>query len=101
MSTALSIGSVGGAAVAAMAWRFRGHLHVTLIAKASFAFGPDGKVTRVAAQPIITAEVHHQNHPARSARFTTDLVPALARAEVLFTGHAHAPAGQTAKSLPV
>jgi hypothetical protein len=78
------------AAAALVAWRSSGQLHVTVIAKATFAFAPDADMARVEPQAILSAEVHHGNNPARSVRFTGDLAPYLARADVLFTGHVHA-----------
>ncbi|WP_437677029.1 DUF2169 family type VI secretion system accessory protein [Sorangium sp. So ce131] len=90
-----------GAAAAAVAWRAQGALHVTVIAKATFAFAPDAVMPRIEPQEILRAEVHHGDHPGRSVRFTTDLAPALARADVLFTGAAHAPPGAPVRSLPV
>ena len=79
-----------GAAAAAVVWRREGRLHVTVIVKSTFAFAPDAAMTRVEPQPILRAEVHHGKHPTRSVQFTSDLVPYLAQADVLFTGHAHA-----------
>ena len=90
-----------GVAATAVAWRAKGQLHLTVIAKATFAFAPDGPMPRVEPQEIFHAEVHHGNNPGRSIRFTSDLAPALARADVLFTGHAHAPPGSDAHSMTV
>ncbi|WP_437927502.1 DUF2169 domain-containing protein [Sorangium sp. So ce291] len=90
-----------GAAAAAVAWRSRGQLNVTVIAKATFAFAPDAETPRVAPQEIFTANVHHDGSPLSSVRFTSDLAPYLARADVLFTGHACAPPGTSVQSLPV
>src|ERR1700722_9739826 len=78
------------AAAALVAWRSGGQLHATVIAKATFAFAPDTDMPRVEPQAILSAEVHHGNNPARSGRFTGDLAPYLARADVLFTGHVYA-----------
>ncbi|MGK4001626.1 DUF2169 domain-containing protein [Sorangium sp. So ce1036] len=90
-----------GTAATAVAWRSRGQLRVTVIAKATFAFAPDAAMPRAAPQPILRAEVHHGDHPARSVRFTSDLAPCLARADVLFTGHAWAPAERPVDALTV
>src|ERR1700722_6818893 len=79
------------AAAALVAWRSGGQLHVTVIAKATFAFAPDTDMPRVEPQAILSAEVHYGNSQARSVRFTSDLAPYLAHADVLFTGHAYAP----------
>ncbi|AUX48537.1 uncharacterized protein SOCE26_100750 [Sorangium cellulosum] len=91
-----------GAAAASVAWRSRGELRVTVIVKATFAFAPDADMPRIEPQRILQGEVHHGNNPARSVRFTSDLAPHLDRADVLFTGHAHAPPpGTPVQSLPV
>jgi hypothetical protein len=79
------------AAAALVAWRSGGQLHVTVVVKATFAFAPDTDMPRVEPQAILPAEVHYGNNPARSVRFTGDLAPYLARADVLFTGYAYAP----------
>ncbi|MDC3957232.1 DUF2169 family type VI secretion system accessory protein [Polyangium jinanense] len=85
----------------AVAWRFEGQLHVTVIAKATFTFAPDAPMSRTEPQEILRSDVHHGNNPARSVRFTSDLAPYLARADVLFTGHAYAPEGNPVQALPV
>ncbi|XXT19764.1 DUF2169 domain-containing protein [Sorangium sp. So ce429] len=90
-----------GVTAAAVAWRTRGLLHVTVIAKATFAFASDAEMPRAAPQEIFEANVHHANDPSRSVRFTSDHVPYLGRADVLFTGHACAPPGTSVLSLPV
>ncbi|WP_434044369.1 MULTISPECIES: DUF2169 family type VI secretion system accessory protein [Sorangium] len=92
---------LSGAAAAAVAWRSRGQLRITVIVKATFAFAPDAEMPRVEPQKIVPGEVHHGNHPGRSVRLTSDLAPHLDRADVLFTGHAHAPPGAPVHSLPV
>src|SRR5262245_45298302 len=48
---------------------------------------------RILPDPILASEVHHGNNPGRSNRAAGDLAPHLARADVLFTGAAHAPDG--------
>ncbi|MDC0740836.1 DUF2169 family type VI secretion system accessory protein [Polyangium mundeleinium] len=88
-------------AAAAIAWRTAGQLHLTVIAKATFAFVPDADMQRADPQPILRAEVHHGNNPSRSVRFTTDVAPYLGRADVLFTGHAYAPPERAAQPLPL
>jgi hypothetical protein len=101
---ALSQGAVlpaPAAACAAMAWRQKGQLYVTVVAKATFAFASDAPMTRVKPKPVVREEVHHDNFPARSIRFTPDLVPRLERADVLFTGHAHVPGGGVLETMPV
>ncbi|XXT19113.1 DUF2169 domain-containing protein [Sorangium sp. So ce429] len=90
-----------GAAATAVAWRSRGQLRVTVIVKATFAFAADAEMPRVEPQQVLPGEVHHGNNPGRSVRLTSDLAPHLDRADVLFTGHAHAPPGAPVHSLPV
>src|SRR5262245_9149366 len=84
---------VGSVSAATLAWRYRGALRVTVIAKATFAFAEDAPMSATAPQEMFRAEVHHGNNPARSIRFTADLAPYLERADVLFTGDAHALGG--------
>ena len=93
--------AVGKVAADALVWRHKGELRVTVITKATFAFASDAPMTRVEPLKITREEVHHGDHPARSIRFTTDLVPHLTRADVLFTGHAHVPSGGRLETLPV
>ena len=69
---------VGKAAAAAVAWRFRGELRVTVIVKATFSVAPDVAMTRV--EPEATA--------------ANELAPYLKRADVLFTGGAAAAGAQ-------
>ncbi|HVK63546.1 MAG TPA: DUF2169 domain-containing protein [Polyangium sp.] len=89
-----AISPLPGAEAGVVAFRTGGVLHATVITKATFAFAPDAPMPRVEPQPILRDEVHHGDNPARSVRFTSDLVPYLARADVLFTGHAHATAAR-------
>ncbi|WP_437599341.1 DUF2169 domain-containing protein [Sorangium sp. So ce590] len=93
---------LNGAAATSVAWRCRGELRITVIVKATFAFAADAEMPRVEPQKILPGEVHHGNNPGRSVRLTSDLAPHLDHADVLFTGHAHAPPpGAPVHSLPV
>jgi hypothetical protein len=92
---------VGDVSVAALAWRYQGVMRVTVVAKATFAFVPDGLMARVAPQPVVGGEVHHGGSPARSVRLTSDLAPYLNRADILLTGHAYAPPGVGTETVPV
>ncbi|MDI1450235.1 DUF2169 domain-containing protein [Polyangium sp. 6x1] len=89
-----AISPLPGAEAGVVAFRTGGVLHATVITKATFAFAPDAPMPRIEPQPILRAEVHHGDNPARSVRFTSDLVPYLTRADVLFTGHGHATAAR-------
>jgi hypothetical protein len=90
-----------GVTVAALAWRFRGVLQVTVVAKATFAFAADGPAVRVEPQPIFADEVHHGKRANQSIRFASDHAIYLTRAEVFLTGHAHAPQGASIDQMPV
>ncbi|MGK3967811.1 DUF2169 domain-containing protein [Sorangium sp. So ce118] len=91
-----------GTTATAVAWRTaQGQLHLTAIVKATFAFAPDAEMPLAEPQPILRAEVHHGNNPIRGIRFSSDLAPYLGRADVTFTGHAHAPRGTRVQSMPV
>lgn len=90
-----------GTAAAGVLWRTRGRLHLTVIAKATFAFADGAQMIPVEPQPIIDADIHHHNNPGRSVRLTSDLAPYLARIDVFFTGHAHAPPGPPAAPFSV
>ena len=90
-----------GTTATAVVWRALDRLYVTAIAKATFAFADEAFMSRIEPEKILTAEVHHGKNPARSVRFTNDLAPYLARADVVFTGFAHALPGGPVRSLPV
>ncbi|WP_437978061.1 DUF2169 domain-containing protein [Sorangium sp. So ce295] len=96
-----AVTSLPGAEAAAVSWRTQGQRYITIIVKASFAFTPGAAMWRTEPQEILRAEVHHGKNPARSVRFTGDLAPYLGRADVLFTGDAHAPEGEHVERLPV
>ena len=93
--------TAGPCAAGALTWRWKGKLHLTVAVKATFALVPGGVMTTVAPEELFRAEAHHRDNPARSVRATSDLVPYLLRADVVFTGHAHAPPGQRVTMLPV
>jgi hypothetical protein len=102
MSVAWSdaVTALPGAAAALVPWRAQGQIHLTVVAKATFAFAEDAAMTPVDPQEIVRAEVHHGNNPVRSIRVSSDLAPRLPRVDVVFTGHAHAPpAGRATAAL--
>jgi hypothetical protein len=88
-----AVTALPGSAATAVVWRSQGRVQITVIAKATFAFAQGGDMARVEAQPFVREEAHFGKNPARSVRLTSELVPHLARAEVVFTGHAHPPPG--------
>lgn len=86
---------------ATLAWRCKNQLYLTVLVKATFAFAVDAPMTRMKPQEIVRTEVHHGQDLARSVMLTSDLAPYLARADVLFTGSAHAPGGQPTRAVPL
>jgi hypothetical protein len=92
---------VGKTAVSAIAWQYKGELRVSAVVKAVFAFDGDGVMTLTEPQPVLGEDVHHARNPLRSIQFGTDLVPYRRRADVLFTGYAHAPGGGTVEAMNV
>jgi hypothetical protein len=93
--------TIGDTTGGAIAFRHRGGCHVTVIAKATFALAADAPMPRVEPQPLLRDDVHHDDSPARSVRFASDLVPYLDCAEVVLTGHAEPPSGVRAETLPL
>lgn len=87
---------VGPLASAHVLWRSRGQLHVTILAKSTFTVVPGALMTAQSPDPIVDADVHHHDDRTQSVRLASDLVPYLARADVLFSGFAHATRGPTA-----
>ncbi len=98
LSTVLAVGRVSAAL---RAWRYRGEIRLTAIVKATFGFERDAIMSRVDPQPTFAQQVHYGKSPGRSVRFSSDLAPYLARADVLLTGHAHAAPGAPAGDVAV
>src|SRR5262249_41630754 len=61
----------------------------------------DTEMTLAEPLPIFRSEVFHGNNPTRGIRFAGDLAPYLGRADILFTGNAHAPPGAKVQSMLV
>jgi len=93
--------AIGTTAAAAIAWRFKGELWVTAIVKATFGFADDTAMARLAPQAIVADELPDGSGTGQGIRFTSDLVPYRKRADVLFTGCAHAPPGGPVESMMV
>jgi hypothetical protein len=87
----VEIHPIGPTAAATLAWRHRGRLRVSVVAKATFAFVLDGPMPLVAPDDIHATEAHHDGDPARSLRAESDLVPYRTHADVVLTGHAPVP----------
>jgi hypothetical protein len=92
---AAEVTALGLSAASATTWRMGGHLRVTVVVKASFSFALGAEMKRAPPDEIVHAEVHHAKNPARSVRLTSDLAPFLPMADVVLTGHAYAPSGDT------
>jgi hypothetical protein len=73
--------------VATVAWRARGKLYLTVVAKATFTLVPEGRMTLVEPDPIVDREVPE---PFGKGGLSAggDLAPYLGKAEILLTGHA-------------
>ena len=91
----LGVEPIGQLACARVLWRFGGTVMATIVAKATFAFVPDGTMTVCEPEPVRTRDEHEQGHPARSIVGASELAPMLRQAEVVVVGHAHAPPGAT------
>jgi hypothetical protein len=89
---AVEVLSVGAASVGAVAWRLSGRLHVSAIVKATFSFARAAAMTPTLPIPVRAAEVRHPDHPEGSIREPLDTAPQLGCVDVLFVGHACAPA---------
>ncbi|MFT3772023.1 MAG: DUF2169 domain-containing protein [Minicystis sp.] len=89
----VAIQSSGPVSSATVLYRHRGQLRLTAVVKATFALVADGIMERVAPEEIRRHDEHHDRDPRRSLRAASDLAPYKARADVVVTGFAHAPAG--------
>ncbi|MEZ4299171.1 MAG: DUF2169 domain-containing protein [Polyangiaceae bacterium] len=88
-----SVSSLPGTAARAVLWMYRGRLHITVVAKATFGLAHDKAMQRIAPQPLIASDIHHGKLPNRSIRHASDLAPRVDQVDVVFTGHAHVPGG--------
>lgn len=92
MSGPPSILSLGAVASDVVVWRSPTQLHVTLIVKATFRL--DETMAPLDPEPIYRSERHYRGNATNSVLRPDDLAPYRGHAEVLFTGHAHAPGGR-------
>ncbi|WP_437713136.1 DUF2169 domain-containing protein [Sorangium sp. So ce448] len=98
---ALDVLRAGPIAAGATLWRSRGQLHVTLVAKATFALVPGGEARRIEPLELVRSEVYTRGNPMKPLLAASDLAPWLARAEVVLTGHAWAPGGAPVRGMAV
>lgn len=97
IGSSIRVQAVGPLASAHLLWRQRGQLHVTILAKSTFSFVPGGIMTARPPDPIVATDVHHHDDATLSIRVASDLVPFLRRADILFSGFAHATRGPTSE----
>jgi hypothetical protein len=97
----VEIVAVGDSAADTVVWRIRGELRVSVVVKACFALEADAPMGLLEPEEILRAEVHHGRNPLRSVWLTSDLAPYLPKADVILTGHACAPEGQTVDGMSV
>jgi hypothetical protein len=95
----LEVTPLGRAAAGAVLYRKAGLLHVTIIAKASFSFVPNGTMSLADPEAIIREDAHYDGDPRRSVHAAHDLSPIRGRADVIFAGHAYAPRGFPVQTL--
>jgi hypothetical protein len=69
-------------------FRHRGHLRVTVIAKATFALVPDGIATLASPAAIVVEDVHVDEDLSGSLQAASDLAPHRPRVDVTLVGHA-------------
>lgn len=85
----VKIQPVGRVNVATRAWRYRGQIHVTAMAKATLGFNPGGPMSIIEPAPI-----HEQDVRSSQNRSTViapaDTVPLLPRTDVTLVGSAYA-----------
>lgn len=91
----VAVTGVGGATAATVAWRARGQLYVTVVAKATFTIVPGGVMTPADPDPIAVDE---QNDPQVGLRTAGDLAPHLGQVDVYLTGHAYWPPSRGASA---
>src|SRR5690242_4969942 len=97
----VEIVAVGDSAADAVVWRIRGELRVTVIVKACFALEADAPMGVAEPEDVLRGESHHGRNPLRSVCLTSDLAPYLPKADVILTGHACAPRGETVEGMSV
>jgi hypothetical protein len=90
----IAVHADGAISCATVLWQYRGRLQLTVVLKALFSIVPDGVAAPAGPGAILSKDRHVDGNPARSIEASSDLVPYLARCDVLFSGHAYAPGGR-------
>jgi len=78
-----------------------GKLHVTCILKSTFRLVPDESMKLTQPEDIVLSDTAYSDNPGSSIRASCETVPFLPRVDVLLTGHACAPLGQSVPSQSV
>lgn len=85
---------------AALAWQPRAGAHaLTILCKATFALRPDESPLAQEHDAPAAFDTYPGGDVRRSLLIASDLCPFKRRADVLFSGHAHAPNGRPTRSL--
>lgn len=72
-------------------WSTAGRRRATVVVKSTFFLVAGGPMRLVNPAPLLLGDQHHENNAERSVVAPSDLAPYLPRAEVVLSGHAHAP----------
>lgn len=91
--------SLGEAVSGTLLWSSGGERRVTVVVKGTFAIAQGKEPALVASAPLVLDDEHLANRPGNSLRASGELSPYLPRVDVFLTGHAYAPAGQSAGSV--
>ena len=93
--------SLGGVTCGTLAFKTAGRIHVTVVAKATFAFVRDRAMVPVEPEPIAVTDQHLDQNAARSLLAASDLAPYRPAADMTLHGHAVAFQGRPARSFQV
>ena len=96
---ATAVAPIGPVRVAALPWRYRGELQLSVIVKLHLRMRNNAAMEIAEAPPLAVRDRHHADDPTRSLIDASDLVPYRARADVWLTGQAYAPLGRRVRAL--
>jgi len=97
----IAIHPLAGCACGVMLWRHGAHPRASLVVKATFALRPNAAMVLAEPQPVLRADRHHEDSPAKSLRQAKELIPYRAKCDVTLEGSACAPAGQATPAMSV
>ncbi|HVY45492.1 MAG TPA: DUF2169 domain-containing protein, partial [Minicystis sp.] len=101
MAQGLEVVPRGPVACAAVLWRARGVLRVTVVVKATFGLVHEGTARLVAPVPIVDRDKHRDKNPTNSVEAASDLAPFVDGADVTLVGHAYTAAGHAVPAMSV